>query len=275
MSDDGPPLLRPVPRRPFELNLDVPPRHDDRSPSPTSQHESDTLMASSQHSGFGPVTSSESAPLSRTQSVKNLTGSTLSGIFSPWSLNKDKFGRDELDSPWGTGAQTPVRRPNLDDATFEVMKRRSALGRKRSSVAEPYTTLPATPKSAVELAGMFAARIVLLFLLGMGYGVLVTRLHDGQKWRALSVDGIINTGHNWTILGFWGASGVLLGALLPWFDGVWEKAFGDGDAGAGGARDESVDGEDNRSTDWTLMVRGIGAFVGIVFAIVRRSPVYF
>ncbi|KAL2752606.1 hypothetical protein ACRALDRAFT_2029801 [Sodiomyces alcalophilus JCM 7366] len=271
MSDDGPPLLRPVPRRPFQNNSDASTSHDDRSPSPTSQYESDAPMTNSQNNGLTASTPSEPISLSRTQSVMNLTGSTLSWIYSPLSSSKDRFGREELDSPWGTGAQTPVRRPNLDDATFEVIRQRSSLGRRRSSLGNPYTTIHTAPKSAAALTCMFASRIVLLFLLGMGYGVLVTRLHDGQKWRALSVDGIINTGQNWTILVSWGVAGVLLGVLLPWFDGVWEKAFGDDDVVAERRRDESADGEGSRGTDWTLMVRGIGAFVGIVFAI-RRLP---
>ncbi|ROT42797.1 hypothetical protein SODALDRAFT_375060 [Sodiomyces alkalinus F11] len=272
MSDDGPPLFRPVPRRPFKVNLEAPTSRDDRSPSPNSHHDADAPAASPQYNGFAATTPSESTSLSRTQSVINLTGSTLSWIYSPLSSSKDRFGREELDSPWGTGAQTPIKRPNLDDATFEVMKQRSALRNKRSAHANPYSTLPSSPKSALASTVMFASRIVLLFLLGMGYGVLVTRLHDGQRWRALSVDGIINTGYNWTILVFWGAAGVLLGALLPWFDGVWERAFGDDDAAAAGREDDSPDSEeDNRGTDWTLMVRGIGAFVGIVFAI-RRLP---
>ncbi|KAG7150876.1 hypothetical protein HYQ46_000147 [Verticillium longisporum] len=105
----------------------------------------------------------------------------------------------------------------------------------------------------------------------MGYGALVTRLHGKHQLAALPAEGTSGPGFNWKYLTLWGICGVLLGALLPWFDGVWEEAFGGDTAVVDGGRDETLDNANRSSTDWALGVRSIGAFVGIVFAI-RRLP---
>lgn len=195
----------------------------------------------------------------------NLTSSTLFGIYSPTTATGgSRRERDELqDTPWGTGAQTPVRRPTLDDATYELMKERSHLQKRRSShrsvdSSAHHHQLASSPAAT---AFSLSLRGGLLFVLGVGYGALVAAFH-----RA---DG----GHDWPFLLFWGVAGVVLGALLPWFDTVWEDTFGEQDA------DEAVvDSGDMSSpteltspgTDWALVMRAIGAFVGIVFAIVSQ-----
>jgi hypothetical protein len=70
-------------------------------------------------------------------------------------------------------------------------------------------------------------------------------------------------------LTFWGLAGVALGALFPWFDRVWENSFGD--SGDEAVLENSASAkDDDPSTDWALAVRAIGAFVGIVFAIVSQ-----
>jgi hypothetical protein len=108
-----------------------------------------------------------------------------------------------------------------------------------------------------------------LFSFGVGYGLLVTRFHSGQT-SALSLDeAAAGPGYNWGHLALWGTAGVVLGGLLPWFDGVWEGAFGPEEnlAVKGEARVEKT----SPQTDWAPVVRCIGAFVGIAFAIVSPS----
>jgi hypothetical protein len=77
------------------------------------------------------------------------------------------------------------------------------------------------------------------------------------------------------LLMFWGIAGVVLGALLPWFDRVWEDRFGEEeeDESAVMGASDVVSGADeaNSGTDWAVVMRAIGAFVGIVFAIVSCS----
>ncbi|KAM0334025.1 hypothetical protein ACHAQA_001045 [Verticillium albo-atrum] len=222
MSDDGPTILRPIPRRPFDVNFTspTPPSEgDSNSPSPAPAHNFETSrLLSPKPNGFRAATPSESGTsISRTQSIVNLTTSTLFGIYSPSSTGRDRSIRPDLETPWGTGSQTPVKRPSLDDTTYELLKER----------------FHPTP---------------------------LRRLED-----------VIRPGFNWTYLTLWGVSGVLLGALLPWFDGVWEETFGGDTAAVDDGRDDPSDSTGSPGTDWALVVRSIGAFVGIVFAI-RRLP---
>lgn len=280
MSDDGPPLVRPIPRRPFDINFisPTPPSDNSTSPSPrpdfeTTRHLSPkpNAVAASNASSAASATApaaSDSGSISRTQSIMNLTSSTLFGIYSPSSSfgtgrkgAERFFDREELDTPWGTGAQTPVkRRSSIDESTYELMRDRSTVLRRRPSRA-----VPGGPSAATTAFFLFS-RVALLFGLGMGYGALVTRLHRADDLPNFSM-GHTAAGpdYAWSTLAFWGVSGVVLGALLPWFDRVWADTFGaeESEERGGDEGDESRPG-----TDWAMVVRSIGAFVGIVFAIV-------
>ncbi|MBE3041456.1 hypothetical protein IMZ48_02515, partial [Candidatus Bathyarchaeota archaeon] len=167
--------------------------------------------------------------VSRSQSARNLTSSALSGIFSPL----DPY-LDDDDAP------QPIRQ-DLDAHTYELLRERSRALRDRLEAGEADVT-PA------RVALSLAARTGLLFLLGMGYGVLVARLRGAREESADAL--------RWGYLAGWGVSGVGLGALLPWFDGVWGAFAG----GKGGGK--------SAGADWSHVVRSIGAFVGIVFALV-------
>lgn len=113
-------------------------------------------------------------------------------------------------------------------------------------------------------AGALVLRGLLLFVLGVGYGVLVTsRFNDGSDSHASG------TTYNWLHLSFWGLAGVALGALFPWFDRVWEDSFGEKEDEA--VFENTAAKDDDPSTDWAIAIRAIGAFVGIVFAIVSQS----
>lgn len=268
MDDDGPTILRPIPRRPFGLNLTTPtPPDEDSSPATPAPSDLANLR-------FLQPTP-EPLSLTRPQSFLNLTSSTLFGIYSPATPSaRDRVfdDRDELDTPWGTGAQTPIKRPSVDEATYELMRDRSHPVRRRSSFrpTEPPVQL-APPPSLMSLA----LRGLLLFLLGVGYGVLVTttRFHSGAGNLASFKDGMIRPAYNWAHLTFWGVAGVALGALLPWFDRVWEESFGEGEDDVV-VVEKDGDLEDlGSSTDWALVIRAVGAFVGIVFAIVSYSRI--
>ena len=126
-------------------------------------------------------------------------------------------------------------------------------------------------------------RSVLLFVFGMAYGMIVTHLHDEQGLAPVKVEGIRRD--TWRYLLFWGVAGVALGRLLPWVDVLWEEALAAGqEGGSGESSGETLKtngSADNKSerlrassesglgADWNPIVRSIGAFVGIAFAIVR------
>ncbi|OLN81654.1 Insulin-induced gene 2 protein [Colletotrichum chlorophyti] len=262
MSEDGPRLIRPIPRRPFELNHANPTSPEDSSSSPSPNYENDLSRLHN-----GEATSSESDSIPRAQSVLNLTASTLFGIYSPSTFGKDRFygERDDTDTPWGTGSQTPVKRHSVDDTTFELMKDRSSLSHRRSSYRKGANP-PASSTAATSPFTLY--RIVLLFVIGMGYGLMVTRLQNEHRFSSFQVESIIKPGHEWQYLTLWGLSGVVLGGLLPWFDRVWEDTFGKEEDVADGSSPEDI----SPVKDWALVVRSIGAFVGIVFAIVSFSP---
>ncbi|KAF4984150.1 hypothetical protein FZEAL_595 [Fusarium zealandicum] len=261
MADDGPPLLRPVPRRPFDLSLtNATPPEDNSSPATPGPD-------------FGSLhflqPTPESASLSRPQSFLNLTSSTLLGIYSPTAsaASRDRAfaDRDELDTPWGTGAQTPIKRPSIDDATYDFLRDRSHAVRRRSSCRPGEAPVPFSPgPSLISLA----LRGLLLFVLGLGYGVLVTTRSHGASNSLTSLTGnIIRPAYNWAHLAFWGLAGVALGALFPWFDRVWEESFGQSDDEALVEKNGGSTKDDGPSTDWAIVIRAIGVFVGIVFAI--------
>jgi hypothetical protein len=265
MDDDGPTIVRPVPRRPFHhiLASPTPPEDDSAPPSPAPDSQDARMLYPGAYHGDKPS-------MSRLQSFNNLTSPTLLGIYSPTvSAASDRpfFDRDEPDTPWGTGAQTPIKRPDMDDATYELIVDRSHVTRRRSSFrsSEDFGRPPATP--SMTSRGLRAA---VLFLLGVGYGTLVTHFHEGRGIGNLPA-GIIKPGYNHVYLTFWGVAGALLGTLLPWFDTVWEQRFDGGSSKASGKEAPSKENEADTGKELALVVRAIGAFVGIAFAIRRLA----
>lgn len=110
----------------------------------------------------------------------------------------------------------------------------------------------------------------------MGYGVLVRHLHDDRQLAPFQVEGIIKPRNDWRYLLFWGIAGVALGSLMPWVDTLFEAT--DLDVPVCGGDEKSptnpkdTEAEHNEGifgADWTPVVRSVGAFVGIAYAIVR------
>lgn len=279
---DGPPLFRPVPRRPFNVNLmqATPPEDDDdgndtdvsiQAPSQNNELNLEALnsrlLAPSLRNR-----SDDSNTISRAESVLNLGGSTLMGIYTPNTYGKDRFYVDEKEgaaTPWGTGAETPARHLSAEEPHFELQNDRYHGIRRRSS---SHVVPPMTASSYSTVAMYTGLRTLVLGGLGVLYGVGVAEVQDRHKIAPVHVDGLLSTLYNdWRYMVFWGLSGVLFGSLLPWFDNVWENLQ---DPESQTAVECSVDDEEEAerqkgpSTDWALAVRGIGTFIGIAFAIV-------
>jgi hypothetical protein len=108
------------------------------------------------------------------------------------------------------------------------------------------------------------ARTVTMFAIGVGYALLITHLHDHRGVSPVRVD--LDRG-SWSYLFLWGTAGVVLGEALPWADRFWEADDDDDDAAA----DEPSERKDRGLDGWMDVVRSIGAFVGIAFAI-RKLP---
>ena len=335
-NTSGPKIIRPIPRRPFKLGFlsPTPPEEDDdRYSSSRPQISASDLrfLAPHQHATATPSSGSRdgSTPISYNASYLNLTSPTLFGIYSPSTLDsatkdEDDQGPDHyfqdsdrspgIDTPGSGGA--PVPRPGLDDETYALMRRRSSLHQPRqSSLLNPAASAsasasavaaaaPPRPARKREVALQLVLRAALLFVLGVGYGVLVTRLPQNshhQHHPSHRLAAAYESHYEWRYLVFWGAAGVGLGSLLPWFDRFWEETAArrnntattnhppthrpekqpNPDADADTDPDDEADPSTSTSpttgtttpppADWALVVRGIGAFVGIVFAI-RKLP---
>ncbi|KAI1643841.1 uncharacterized protein F4817DRAFT_235204 [Daldinia loculata] len=280
-GDNGPPLLRPIPRRPFNLIPREPTPPNDDSPAPIPSADSghvpllnleslNSRLLSMRNTGFTP----ESTTISRTDSALNLTGSTLAGIYSPSIWGKDKFymGTDEPGTPWGTGAETPAKNLSTDEPNYEIQKERAQPARRRSSLRP---VVRPQPLSTLQRVFYHGSRSLLLTGLGVLYGILAVQLRDRQiAAGALDVHNLLRSSdgsYDWRYMAFSGVCGIVMGSLLPWFDGVWERVFGSDDVVVESPVEQSVGDEAIKEpasfTDWALAIRGIGAFVGIAFAI--------
>lgn len=296
---DGPPLFRPIPRRPFVFDLkcstpqpqSLTPPKDDESDSEEQRLEDEILLARFRRdllkSGFlGSRPSDDSPPdsptlLTQSRSTADLNTSTLAGIYDCSDQDEVFNGagdddEEELHNPWGTGAGSPVkRRDSLSRATYELMRDRS----RRQSHASTETNRPKQPTTPGSRALWLASRALVLFVLGAGYGVLVTHLHQEQGLLQLSDAGNGIPRYNGSYTAMWGfaLAGVGMGALQPWVDGEWDGMFG---CDSGETEVDSVEStydDDERQplpeTDWALVMRAIGVFVGVAFAVVSRNSV--
>ncbi|KAG9240607.1 insulin-induced protein-domain-containing protein [Calycina marina] len=188
---------------------------------------------------------------SRTRSVLNLTSSTLLGIYS--GTGGGSWDQDEPSTPWGTGAESPQIH---------------AKPIRRNLASRPAPNGPAAVLALV-LRGMT------LFGIGMLYGLLVKHLHNDRKLAAFPVEGIIKPTDSWGYLIFWGIAGVALGNLLPWVDTLWDENLDDDVVQPKRTKPIRTENELDASgifgADWTPVIRSVGAFVGIAFAI-RKLP---
>lgn len=111
----------------------------------------------------------------------------------------------------------------------------------------------------------------------MLYGLLVRHLHDEQQLAPFAVEGIIKPRNDWTYFVFWAVAGVAWGTLLPWVDTFYGDGDGDSHSDERSKRSGDLAGEKATrpmsvfSADWTPVIRSVGVFVGIAFAIVRLS----
>ena len=264
--DDQPSILRPIPRRAFDLMN--PSSETSTAPTPSSE-------SSGHKMGKG-------TPPSRTPSVLNLTSSTLFGIYSPASYGD----KDELPTPYGGGTQTPINgRMSLENVRPESLFE----GRPRiqgTSSIHHHHSHPAPRNFLLSLA----MRTILLFIFGVAYGGIITHLHDEQRLAPVQVESFNR--YDWPYLIIWGIAGVGLGSLLPWVDLQWENKLKNRHPSSPIRRtqrksspkiseeddDDDNDESDSESSspftgplfkgDWNPVVRSIGAFVGIAFAIV-------
>jgi len=243
-------------------------------PSPAAEAQNPELLMNNRNR------SDPNLPPSRTRSILNLTSSTLLGIYSS-ATDGSKGG--ELNTPYGTGAQTPVERPSAES---DGQKIRAAL----QAPSFPFNGAPSrgpmihkTRKRGFRQYYVpLIAQTLMLFGFGMGFGSLVTHLHKTSRITPVPVPASVANSLYYQIA--WGIMGVLLGNALPQIDVL----FDDGEAIADGVDTRTQQHQRLRSlssmsqsgkerpslTDnglgpmWYSTVRSVGAFMGIAFALV-------
>ncbi|KAF4310134.1 Insulin-induced [Botryosphaeria dothidea] len=329
-SQPPPQILRPLPRRPFELNLtpatsSSSANSSQPSPNPNNHANRDAfsaqldarLSSTNVSRSFTPGSSAaqdDGEDVKRSRSILNLTASTLFGIYQP-TASGGGAEASEPPTPWGTGAETPAYGTGSGiggafGSSSELREweqlRLAGLGTRHA--AEPVSSSPrrevssgdkgrfevyssssadkrrASDASAIVDKGGnrvlgLVARVVALFGFGVVYGVMISHLHDNRHIAPVRVDGIDR--RHWDYLVFWGLAGVALGSALPWVDLIWEGESAAASAKSKDGRRVRAKGQvlgaaggrsrDDAGQDWNEVVRSVGAFVGIAFAI-RKLP---
>lgn len=246
-------VLRPTPRRPFDL---TPVSTDSSAPPTPSPENANAELLENKLNGL-PTSS-------RSRSFLNLTSSTLFGIYSPTGY---EVSREEPTTPWGTGAQTPSFRTSDDGNRPQDIANWQAAN---SQQIAHHARIPWP-----EYIGLLLIRAAVLFGFGLAYGAVITRLHENDKVAPVKVKAINRD--SWQYLAFWGISGVVLGNFLPWIDNnapdttvVSSRPLSNGRPKHAVPMDKGASGptSNNLGADWNPVVRSIGAFVGIAFAIV-------
>ncbi|EMC91317.1 hypothetical protein BAUCODRAFT_39485 [Baudoinia panamericana UAMH 10762] len=254
-SDDI--MLRPRPKdRTFELAS--PPSTAPSSPPPEKQSFSNLQTPGGMADG--------STTPARTRSILNLTSSTLFGIYQPTGYAMD---REEPSTPWGTGAETPVegRDGSFDLARSSLASLNNQKGpdgnfTRRRSTMTPVHHAPRRGFRGLVLPA--AVRMLAMASVGVMYGLLISHLHDRQGIAPVKLEGVNR--QSWTYLSLWACLGVTLSEALPRLDKLWTPH-----------EDEDLEEKErpqrrgHGSGDWFDVVRAIGIFVGIAFAI-RRLP---
>jgi len=249
-----PQVYRPVPRRAFEIT----PASTDSSmpPSPASEAVNNELLAGQK---------SDSTP-SRTRSILNLTSSTLLGIYSPISDGN----KEELSTPWGTGAQTPIQGRSVDDS----------IPHEPSLTWPRDATKPRLKQKRKDVIPILF-QTILLFAFGIGYGSIVTHLHKTQRITPVPVPDVERSSL-WYLVS-WGVFGIVLGNALPLVDAFWETTVSTAmkrdqatqsrksDAAPKATPDGTTASDSGLGPMWYSAVRSVGVFVGIAFAVVSCS----
>lgn len=292
-SAPQPPILRPIPRRNFPINTDssdspshahapsTPPLHDpqNRSSDFLAQLNARLLRTyNTRNAGIlenGPEERGGQPP-PRNKSFMNLTKSTLFGIYD------DEDGttgdRSVAETPWGTGAETPARK-SLDasmwenglgspDAGLAVKSHARTAGATVRGPRSPVGRPPLKPqRRGLWKYTMIAGKLAALFLFGMVYGVVISHLHDTRELAAVRVGGVDR--ENWVYLMSWGLAGIALGCSLPYVELAWGGQVADTPSEVVEPEKES---ESGLGEQWNDIVRSVGAFMGIAFAIVSSHP---
>ncbi|KAK4461910.1 insulin-induced protein-domain-containing protein [Cladorrhinum samala] len=198
--------------------------------------------------------------------------------------DEDDDDEEYDDHDYHDGRHLSAREKREKDPTYQIIKaRRESFARPRPSFSGSSSSLHAQQGISMtqhhDSTSSVILRSAVLFTLGVGFGVLVTHLPSQQSAGPASASASALS------LPFWGTSALVLGLLLPKFDTYFSSAGGSSPRKAGDAERPTTTTTTTTTTmstttaatatttttDWPLLVRSVGAFIGIMFAI-RRLP---
>ena len=99
--------------------------------------------------------------------------------------------------------------------------------------------------------------------------MIITQLKKTQPLTSVGVKTINQ--HPWYFYAAWGLSGMLLGNALPWVDATLRSSNTPIQTRPNRSLSDPTRKDQDAATEWSQAIRGIGAFVGIAFA-VRKLP---
>ncbi|KAI9893566.1 MAG: hypothetical protein M1814_006362 [Vezdaea aestivalis] len=262
-------IHKPVPRRAFSFT----PASSEASFPPT------PALDSTMSPGFldPNIYSSPSATPSRTHSILNLTASTLYGIYSPAEESNDTT------TSWLAKLEPTPGPDGLEHDHDSAELPQSPSFFPAPSPLPSQQRAPA-PQGYKQAYLPVAIRTLALFVFGVAYGAIITHLHDHKQLVPAPLTSLNR--HNWRTSFFWGVAGVGLGSLLPWVDFLLESSTplsrpvsssshtptpSRPTSSHNHSRPTIKDDSNSDSVSWTPIIRSLGAFIGIAFAI-RKLP---
>jgi hypothetical protein len=279
-STQQPHIYRPIPRRNFPTQPDAAadsPAHAFVPSTPpgvaeTQNRPADFLaqlnarLLRTYNAGLAENGDAEEAPPARNKSLLNLTKSTLFGIYDDDAGTPVEQSVPE--TPWGVGAETPGWKrweSGADSPALGLtMQPRS---RKENRPASKPQVQPQPQRRGIWKYTVSLAKLAALFLFGVTYGVIVSHLHDTRELAAVRVEGVDRK--NWTYLASWGFAGLVLGISLPYAELAWGAQTQTSNSRPDASREKEP--EMSFTEQWNDIVRSVGAFLAIAFAIVRHT----
>lgn len=190
----------------------------------------------------------------------------------------EKVSNISTTTPGGTPKSIDNYDSFLDDANRSltkvmngtvIKKRRGSMSfpnsavsatRRQTTTLTRHATLPAmTPNNKlVRLSfNTLLIRIITLFGFGVGFGELARHLHDNHEVTPHTLDISLSDNNLATYSLVWGAQGIVLGLLFPFFDWLFP---------------EDVNFKQGKSgSDWSSIIRAVSAFLGLGLG-VRKLP---
>jgi hypothetical protein len=258
MAPDGPSLTlhAPIARRPWRL---------DNRASSSSDDGTATIDSPGGTFGHGNAVADGNE------------GSTLYGIYGRAAWGDDNRDTNEIEHSNGSTPTTPsqtslLRRLNVDAGDYTSRKRAEQILKEIYIREELYASSMSPSTRLLALA----ARALLLFVLGVGYGIVIRKWGGSPAQETFTSQYTFSAhGFGWPHVILWGLFGVGFGSMIPLFDSFLESRRPE-KKGIPPRRLESPlpPKEETHVSNWMLVVRGVAGPVGVAYGVVRINSIF-